>query len=258
MKSLVTRCKTMLKTDARRMFVQPLLYIMLGVSLMIPVLILVMTTMIGGTTIDPTTGEEVVIESFTNVWQTIGSTSGSSMSMDLTGMCNINMMYFLIAVFACLFVGADSQSGYVKNIFTIRNKKTDYVFSKTILASFAGALMVIGYFVGAMVGGGISGLSFELVDVTALQIVCCLISKVLFVPIFVSIAIVFSTLAKQKVWLSVLLSLGVGMFLFMMLSIAAPLNVSFLHIVICLVGAFGFSLGLGVVSNLILNKTDLV
>ena len=34
------------------------------------------------------------IEAFDNVWQTIGSVSGegAAMSMDLTGMCNINLV----------------------------------------------------------------------------------------------------------------------------------------------------------------------
>ena len=41
------RLKSMLKVDFRRMFTTPLLYIMLGVSFVIPILVLVMTTMMG-------------------------------------------------------------------------------------------------------------------------------------------------------------------------------------------------------------------
>ena len=61
------KLKSMLKVDFRRMFTMPLVYIMTGVCLVMPILILVMTTMMSGTTVDPTTGTETTIEAFTNV-----------------------------------------------------------------------------------------------------------------------------------------------------------------------------------------------
>ena len=102
------RLKSMLHVDFRRMFTMPLFYIMVGVSLVMPILILVMTTMMDGTiTTDPQTGAQTVMEGFDTVWQIIGSSSGdsSAMSMDLVSMCNINMLFFLIAVFVCIFAG---------------------------------------------------------------------------------------------------------------------------------------------------------
>ena len=67
------RLTTMLKVDFRRMFTSPFAYIMLGISLVMPVLILVMTTMMDGTvSVNPQTGVETVIEGFDNVWQVIG------------------------------------------------------------------------------------------------------------------------------------------------------------------------------------------
>ena len=99
------RLKSMLFVDFRRMFTMPLLYIMVGVSFVIPILILVMTTMMDGTvTVDPNTGVETTIEAFDNTWQVIGSVSSESSAMDmsLTGMCNTNMLYFFVAVYLCL------------------------------------------------------------------------------------------------------------------------------------------------------------
>lgn len=46
---------------------------------------------------------------------------------------NINMLYFFVAVFVCLFVSDDFRSGYAKNLFTVRSKKSDYVISKTLV-----------------------------------------------------------------------------------------------------------------------------
>ena len=73
--------KSMLAVDFRRMFTMPMLYILVGACLAMPILILVMTTMMdGGITVDPQTGVETVIEGFDNVWQIIGSASGSGMT----------------------------------------------------------------------------------------------------------------------------------------------------------------------------------
>lgn len=259
MQLFMKKLKTMLKVDFRRMFTQPLYYIMLGVSVVVPILILVMTTMTGSS--DSSTGEQAM-QGFTNVWQAIGSVSGqgadAAMAMDITSMCNINLMYFLIAVLVCIFVSDDFRSGYSKNLFTVRSKKTDYVVSKTLVGVVGGVSMIIGYFVGAMLGGAIAGLSFDLGTVTVGQVFACLLSKVFIVPIFVSIFTVFGVVGKQKLWLSILLSLGCGMFLFMMLSIAAPLNAGILNVIMCLFGGVIFAVGLGAVSNAVLNKTSLV
>ena len=68
------RLKSMLGVDFRRLLTSPLYYIMLGVSLVMPILILVMTTKIDGSvSLNPQTGEETVMEGFKNVWQIIGT-----------------------------------------------------------------------------------------------------------------------------------------------------------------------------------------
>ena len=198
------RLKTMLKVDFKRMFTMPLIYILAGVSLAIPILILVMTTMMGGT--DPETGAEAA-PIFTNVWQAVSSVSGgesSAMSMDLTTMCNMNLMYFMIAVLVCVFTAEDFRSGYTKNLFTIRSKKTDYVISKTLVCFVGGAIMILMYFIGAMLGGAIAGLPFDMVGFNAGGIVACLFSKIFLVAVFVAIFFIFSVVAKQRTWMSIL------------------------------------------------------
>ena len=46
--TLKKRLTTMLAVDFRRMFTSPLYYIMVGISVVIPILILVMTSMMDG------------------------------------------------------------------------------------------------------------------------------------------------------------------------------------------------------------------
>ena len=128
------RLKTMMAVDFRRLFTMRLLYIMVGICLVVPILVLVMTTMMDGSvSVDPKTGAETAMHAFSSVWQSIGSTSGSGMmSMDMTSMCNINLVYFAVAVFICLFVSDDFRSGYAKNLFAVRAGRMEYVISNML------------------------------------------------------------------------------------------------------------------------------
>lgn len=253
--SFSNRLISMLKVDFRRMFTMPLIYIMLGVCLVMPILILLMTTMMGSTT-DPTTGAEISA-GFTNVWQAISSKSDAGMAMDLTGMANMNMLYFLMAVLVGVFVSDDFRSGYAKNLFTVRSQKVDYVISKTLVCFIGAVGMLFAFFVGAMLGGAIAGLPFD-AGVSGGQIFACLLAKFFLALLFVSIYLVLSVVGKQRTWISILGSFVVGMFMFMMIPMMTPLDASAMHPFMCLAGGAIFSVGLGAVSNLILNKTSLV
>ena len=249
------RVKTMLKVDFRRMFTTRFLYIMVGICLVMPILMLVMTTMVGG---DPATDAEAM-GTFTNTWQAIGSYSGADMmTMDLTTMCNINMLYFFLAVLVCVFVADDFRSGYAKNLFTVRAKKGDYVISKTVVCFAGGTLMLLAFFVGTILGGAIAGLPFDTGAAGVSGIVMCMIAKICLVAVFVPIFLAVSVAAKQKTWLSLILGFMAGMLLFMMIPMMTPLDSGIMNVIMCLAGGAMFSFGLGAVSNTVLKKTSLV
>ena len=67
-----------------------------------------------------------------------------------------------------------------------------------------------------------------------------------------------SVAAKQKAWLAICGSLGGGMLLFMMVGMITPLSATILNVVLCLAGGVLFAIGLGAISNRILQKTSLV
>ncbi|MBQ7771006.1 MAG: ABC transporter permease [Clostridia bacterium] len=262
------RVNSMLRVDARRMFTTSLFYIMVGISFVVPILILVMTTMMDGkVSVDPQTGKETVMEGFKNVWQIFGTVSSAGadagaenagMGMSITSMCNINMMYFAVAVLVCLFVAEDFRSGYAKNLFTVRAKKTDYVISKTVLCFIGGAAMILAFTLGALIGGKVAGLPYTMDGFNVYNLICCILCKTILVSIFASIFLVMSVVGKHRSWLSLILSFGLGMFLFMTVSIASPLDAGIMHVFICIVGGGMFAVGLGAVSNIILKKTSLV
>ena len=279
------RLKSMLKVDTRRMFTTPLFYIMVGICLVVPILILVMTNMnTGSGSMDhhsshgmthiedsfssedyDTDDSEMSMQGFENTWEIIGSVSGDSaeggeaaMSMDMLSMCNINLLYFAVAVLVCIFVADDFRSGYAKNLFTVRAKKGDYVISKSIICTIAGAFMILAFFVGTMVGGAVAGLSFDTGIAGTSGVVMCLISKMLLMGVFVPIYLLMGVIGKQKLWMSILGSCMVGMFLFMMIPMLTPLNSTIMNVILCLAGSAIFTVGFGIASKKVLEKTSLV
>ena len=239
------RLNSMLAVDFRRMFTMPLVFIMIGITLVMPILIL-----FGGDG----------AMAFTSAWQIIATESGgSSMAgMDMTSMCNINLVYFMVGILVCLFVAADFKSGYAKNLFTVRAKKGDYVASKTIVGFLCGALMLLAFFLGAVLGGRMAGLPFDLGGAGVGGLVMCMLAKIFLMSVFVAIFLVMSVFGKEKSWLSILLSLFGGMLLFMMIPMMSPLNSGVINVGMCLAGGVLFAIGIGAISKMILSKTSLV
>jgi len=259
--SFSQRLGSMLKVDFRRMFKSKTFYILIACALVIPILMTVMMTMMDGSvSVNPQTGEETIMEGPENTWQNIGTLPGGEAmgGNDIFMMCNINMMFMLVAVFICLFISDDFRSGFAKNLFTVRARKGDYIVSKTVSGFVCGVFLLIAYFVGTMLGGGISGLSFDLHGLTTGNIAMCLVAKIFLMLVFVAIDVIVSVAAKQKAWLCLCGSLGACMLLFTMVSMITPLGSTFMNIALCLAGGILFSIGLGAISNKILNKTSLV
>ena len=266
------RLKSMLAVDFRRAFTSPYLYIILGISFLIPILILVMVTMMEGMeSVNPQTNEVTVMQGFDHVWQIIGSVGGgmgatsgeaggasAAGGMELTAMCNINLLYFGMAAFICIFISEDFRSGYAKNLFTVRARKSDYVLSKTVLGFVAAIGMLLAFFIGTLLGGVLANLPFTMDGFSLLNLVYCLLGKLFLSLVFVALYVLMSVIAKQKAWLSVLLSLGSGMLLFTMAPMITPLDSSLLMPILCLAGGTLFAVGLGAISNLVLKKSALI
>jgi len=261
MSAFITKLKTMLKVDFKRAFTSPLTYVMIGACFVMPILILVMTTLMDGTvSVNPQTGEETIIEGFKNTFEAIDAISGSStgMEMSLTSMCNVNMLFFIVAVFACLFICQDFKSGYAKNLFAVRANRTDYVVSKTTVCFFCSALMFIAYLLGTLIGGAISSLPFDLSVAGVDGLVFCMLSKIFLTLIFVSVSVLVCSFAKEKTWLAIVICLGSMMLFYTIVPIVSPLNSGFINALLSLVGGILFATGLGVLSRMILRKTDII
>lgn len=260
-KTFGERIKTMLKVDFRRILKSKTFYIIIAASLVLPIIMTVMMSMMDGTvSINPQTGEETVMRGPENAWQNIGTLPGGENmgGTEIFAMCNVNMAFMGVAVFICLFISDDFRSGYAKNLFAVRAKKGEYVVSKTLSGFVCGSLMIIAYFLGSMLGGAISGLSFSLMGLSVGNIVMCLLAKIFLMLVFVSIFVLVSVAAKQRAWLSITGSLGGGMLLFMTVSMITPLNSTPINVLLSALGGAMFAIGLGFASRTVLDKTSLV
>ncbi len=258
------RLSSQLRVDIRRMFMTPLFYILLGIAVAVPIAILAMTTLMDGSvSVNPQTGEETIVEGFDFVWQIIGSVSSSggdaaAMEMDMVAMCNINLLYFGVAVLVSLFVSNDFKSGYSKNLFAVRAKKSDYIISKTLICVIAGMFLVAGFFVGSILGGAIAGLPFTMEGFNTGNLVMCMISKLLLMAVFIPIYLLSGVIAKSRTWLSMVLSFMIGMLLFMMIPALTPLDATFMNVILCAAGGLLFSFGFGAISRAVLSKKDIL
>ena len=85
-----------------------------------------------------------------------------------------------------------------------------------------------------------------------------MISKILLMAVFAGIYVLTGVIGKQRLWLAVLLSLGVGMFLFNIIPTVTPLDATFMNVILCLVGGVLLGGGLGVVSRAVLDHFDIL
>lgn len=177
----------------------------------------------------------------------------------------MNMAFIFGGIMVSIFIGHDYRSGYVKQLFTTHAKKrdymmskTDYVASKTIIGFLAGALFLIAFFIGGVVGGSVAGLPFELGTAGVCGLAMCILAKIFLTAVFVAIFLLMSVIAKSRSWMSICLSLFGGMLLYMMIPMMTPLDSGVMNVGLCLAGGTIFAAAIGAVSNLMLKKSGLV
>jgi hypothetical protein len=183
-----------------------------------------------------------------------GSTAGL---MDFANMANINMLFIFAALLISIFIAHDYSSGFVKNIFTVHAKKSDYIVSKTVVGMFGGVCMIISYTLVTIIVGAIMGKSFDLGGANVGNLILCLLSKVFLMGLFVPLYLGFAVLFKQRLWVTIIATFAAGILFYPVASIAVPLDSTFVTLLISIAVAIAGFFGIGALSTLILNKRDL-
>jgi hypothetical protein len=251
-KSFSERVGSMLKLDFYRLFHTPALFIFMAVAAIIPAMVLSMSG------IETTTPDGIVQKGMevANTWQMIESTGSSTVAenpMDFSAFANINMVFIFAGLLMAIFVAHDYSSGFVKNVFTVRSKKTDYVISKSAIGIFGGAGMIIAYFFGTAIAGLITGKSFE---VNLSGLILCLMSKIFLMGVFCSLFLAVSVFFKNGLWLTIIFTFLFGMMLYPAASVATLASTAataLFSLTASVIGAFA----IGTVSSIILRRRDL-
>jgi len=142
--SLSDRIRSMLGVDLYRLFNTPLFYIFLGISAIIPAMIL------GMTTIETAEGTKPL---YLNTWQIVAAFEPLYVVGEIGEYANMNMVYIFGGIMISIFIGNDYRSGYVKQLFTTHAKKLDYMISKTLTGAFSMACMCVTYLIGGVTAG---------------------------------------------------------------------------------------------------------
>lgn len=152
--SFSERIKGMLGVDFYRLFHTPMFYIFLAIAAIIPAMVSAMTMM-------PDASGNVMEPMYSNVWQIIAASEPLYVINTIADYANMNMVFIFGGIMVSIFIGHDYKSGYVKQLFTTRAKKQDYMMSKSIVCAFAIVCMCITYLIGGTVGGILAGYSLE-------------------------------------------------------------------------------------------------
>ena len=254
------RVKSMLKLDFYRLFHTPVFYIMLVIAAIIPAMVLALSVADASPPSSnaaySTNTTQMDMPVYDNTWQLIESTGGSAVAenpLDFAGFANINMLFIFAGLLISIFVAHDYSSGFVKNIFTVHSKKTDYVIAKSAVGVFSGAGMVVTYVLGTVLAGVIAGKAF---DVNVSGLILCLISKTLLMGVFCSLFLSIAVFFREKLWLTIVFTFLFGMMLYPAASVAT-LSSTVVTMLISLVAGIIGAVAIGSVSGYILNHRDL-
>lgn len=258
------RLKGMLSVDFYRLLHTPLFYIFLGISAIIPALIIGTTGMTGA---DGKVTEAI----FTNVWNAIASDTPKYIFSDIGEYANMNMVFIFGGIMVSIFIGHDYKSGYVKQLFTTHPKKQDYMMSKSIIFAFAMASMCITYLLGSVLAGLMVGLSFE---VNILSLFCAIVGKIFMSIGWASLYVFLNVIFRKNFAISIASSFffGTGIIIIGLAgimgntpilniflygsSVNACLSSNILSLVTCMLVSISWAVIYNVLGTHILNKSD--
>ena len=259
--SFFKRLRGMLGVDFYRLFHTPLFYIFLGIAAIIPALV----------SMGAMSGEGETAGMFSNAWQIIAAKNPLYVINDMGDYANMNMVFIFGGIMVSIFIGHDFKSGYVKQLFTTHAKKQDYMMSKSLLGAFSMVCMCVTYFIGGVISGAMTGLSFE---ISAGSLICAIFGKMImslgWASLYTFINIIFRSRFGISIALCFILGTGIpiigaaalignspalNIFLYGS-SVYACLSANFVSVIICLVCSIVWSVIYNVLGMLILNKRD--
>lgn len=167
------RVQNLFRMDLHRMLHGKAFYVMIGVTVFIPVMML--TQMSDVRDITMFIGSDVV--------------SGGSFGAGM----NLSMLNVLTGMLLSIYIGKEYTTGFIKNIITVHANKYDYLVSKGLIALICNVVFVVIYLVTLFVMGAVMGLPAEIPSIIgmALYIIEKLLLSIPMSMLMIAINLVF-------------------------------------------------------------------
>ena len=136
------RVQNLFQMDLHRMLYGKAFYVMIGITVFIPVMMLTQ------------------MSDVKDITMFIGSDVVSSGSFG-AGM-NLSMQNILTGMLLSIYIGKEYSTGFIKNIITVHANKYDYLMSKGLLALLCNIVFVVVYLITLFVLGAVMGLPAEI------------------------------------------------------------------------------------------------
>ncbi len=165
--------QNLFRMDLHRMLHGKAFYVMIGITVFIPVMML--TQMSDVRDITMFIGSDVV--------------SGGSFGAGM----NLSMLNVLTGMLLSIYIGKEYTTGFIKNIITTHANKYDYLVSKGLIALICNAVFVVIYLVTLFVMGAVMGLPAEIPSIIgmALYIIEKLLLSIPMSMLMVAINLIF-------------------------------------------------------------------
>ncbi len=144
------RVRALFRMDLHRMFHGKAFYVMVGIAVFIPVMML--TQMSG----------EKDIMMFIGGEGNMAGSFGAGMSL--------SMLNILTGMLLSIYIGREYTTGFVKNIITAHANKYDYIISKGLIALICNVIFMAVYLVTLFALGMIMGVSAEVPSIVGLAL----------------------------------------------------------------------------------------
>lgn len=183
------RVKNLLRMDLHRMLHGKAFWVMVGVTIFIPIMMLTQMSDVH------------------NLAAFIGDGGGTTGFSFGAGM-SLSILIVLTGMLLCIYIGKEYTSGQIKNIITSHANKCDYIFAKTIIAFLWTSVFTAVYLVALFVLGTVMGVPAGIASFPGL-ILFILEKLLLSIPMSV-LMIAINLIFREKYGLSILFTCIAG------------------------------------------------
>lgn len=135
----------LLKMDLRKMLRGKAFYVMPGIAVIIPVMMLT----------------QMPVE---NSAMLLGGTDEGTAEVFGGGMMGLSILGALTGILLCIYIGRDYSTGFIKNIVTAHANKLDYIISKELTAIVCSTALYAVYIIALAIAGAVVGAPLKIPD----------------------------------------------------------------------------------------------